>query len=106
MYTLEEVNSVASFMTAYEESFCLLLFNKCQETIVSALNDYCTRWCKRGHVEANALKNWTVKIFKINVCYFTLIRSLDLLSPKPKLSFRYLKRGIQEFHRQLCFGSS
>ena len=26
--------------------------------------------------------------------------ALDLLPPKPKLSFRYLKQGIQEFHRK------
>ena len=26
--------------------------------------------------------------------------TLDLLPPKPKLSFRYLKQGIQEFHRK------
>ena len=32
----------------------------------------------------------------MNVCYFTL----DLLPPKPNLSFRYLKQGIQEFHRK------
>ena len=25
-------------------------FNKCRETIGSALNDFCTRWCKREHV--------------------------------------------------------
>ena len=25
---------------------------------------------------------------------------LDLLPPKPKLSFRYLKQGIQDFHRK------
>ena len=35
----------------------------------------------------------------MNVCYFTLFY-LDLLPPKPKLSFRYLKQGIQEFHRK------
>ena len=40
-------------------------FNKCRETIASALNDYCTRWCKREHVESNALNNWKLKIFKI-----------------------------------------
>ena len=26
--------------------------------------------------------------------------NLDLLPPKPKLSFRYLKQDIQEFHRK------
>ena len=36
-------------------------FNKCRETIASALNDYCTRWCKQEHVESNALNNWKLK---------------------------------------------
>ena len=35
----------------------------------------------------------------MNVFYFSS-NNLDLLPPKPKLSFRYLKRGLQEFHRQ------
>ena len=50
-------------------------FNKCREKIASALNDYCTRWCKREHVESNALNNWKLKILRslMNVCYFTLI---------------------------------
>ena len=75
-------------------------FYKCRETIASALNDYCTRWCKREHVESNALNNWKLKIFKIideRVLFYS--NNLDLLPPKSKLSFRYLKQGIQEFHR-------
>ena len=50
-------------------------FNKCRNTIASDLNDYCTRWCKREHVESNALNNWKLKILRslMNVCYFTLI---------------------------------
>ena len=73
-------------------------FNKCRETIVSALNDYCTCWCD---VESNALNKWKLKIFKIideRVLFYS--NNLDLLPPKPKLSFRYLKQGIQEFHRK------
>ena len=65
----------------------------------SALNDYCTR--KREHVESNALNNWKLKIFKIideRVLFYS--NNLDLLPSKPKLSFRYLKQGIQEFHRK------
>ena len=31
----------------------------------------------------------------MNVCYFTF---LDVLPLKSKLSFRYLKQSIQEFH--------
>ena len=56
------------------------------------------RWCKREHVESNALNKWKLKIFKIideRVLFY-----LDLLPPKPKLSFRYLKQGIQEFQRK------
>ena len=76
-------------------------FNKCRETIASALNDYCTRWCKREHVESNALNNWKLKIFKIideRVLFYC--NNFDLLSPKPQLSVRYLKQGIQEFYRK------
>ena len=40
-------------------------FSKCRETIASALNDYCMRWCKREHVESNALNNSKLKIFEI-----------------------------------------
>ena len=32
----------------------------------------------------------------MNVLFYSNNR--DLLPPKPKLSFRYLKQGIQEFH--------
>ena len=75
-------------------------FYKYRETIASALNDYCTRWCEREHVESNALDNWKLKIFKINdESVLFCSNNLDLLSPKLKLSFRYLKHGIQEFHR-------
>ena len=44
---------------------------------------------------------WTNKIFKIideHVLFYS--NNLDLLPPKPKLSFRYLKQGIQEIHRK------
>ena len=76
-------------------------FNKCRETIASALNDYCTRLGKREHVESNALNNWKLKIFKIideRVLFYS--NNLDLLPPKPNLSFRYLKQDIQEFQRK------
>ena len=76
-------------------------FNKCRETIASSFNDYCARWCKREHVESNALNNWKLKIFKtIDEPVLFYSNNLDLLPPKPKLSFRYLKQGIQEFHRK------
>ena len=60
-------------------------FNKCRETIASALNDYCPRRCKREHVESNALHNWNSKIFKIideRVLFYSY--NLDLLPPLRK----------------------
>ena len=74
-------------------------FTKCREAIAKALNDYCMRWCKRGHVESNALNNWKLNIFQIidkRISFY--LNNLDRLLPKPKFSFRHLKHGMQEFH--------
>ena len=32
--------------------------------------------------------------------------NLDFLPPKPKLSFRYLKQGIQEFYRKYLLATA
>ena len=59
------------------------------------------RWCKREHVESNALNNWKLNIFQIidkRISFY--LNNLDLLPPKPKFSFRQLKQGFQEFHRK------
>ena len=49
------------------------------------------------------MNNWKLKIFKIideRVLFYSNNLDLGLLPPKPKISFRYLKQGIQEFHRK------
>ena len=52
-------------------------------------------------MESNALNNWKLKICQIiDQCISFYSNKLDLLLPKPKFSFRYLKQGIQEFHRK------
>ena len=33
-------------------------FQKCREEIAGSLNEFCNRWCKREHVECDALKDW------------------------------------------------
>ena len=33
-------------------------FLKCREKIAGSLNEFCSRWCKREHVECDALKDW------------------------------------------------
>ena len=76
-------------------------FKNCREEIVSALNDFGNRWCKRKYVEPNALKEWKVSIFKIvdqRIKFYS--QNTNLLPPKPKSTFRHLKQGIQDFHRK------
>ena len=49
----------------------------------------------------NALNSWKLNIFKIidgRISFYC--NNLDLLPPKPKFTFRHLKKGIQEFHRR------
>ena len=66
-----------------------------------SLNDNCTRWCKREHVESNALNNWKLNIIQtIDKRISFYLNNLGLLPPKPKLSFLHLKQGIQEIHRK------
>ena len=55
---------------------------------------------------------YTINVLIVDHCSITFLfprpcrkqlfysNNLDLLPPKPKLSFRYLKQGIQEFHRK------
>ena len=74
-------------------------FSKCRREIAASLNDFSNRWCKRENVEPDALKEWKINIFKIidtRISFYS--RNTHLLPPKPKSSFRHLKRGIQDFH--------
>ena len=76
-------------------------FKSCREEIAGTLQELCNRWCKREHVESNALNSWKLNIFKIidgRISFYC--NNLDLLPPKPKFTFRHLKKGIQEFHRR------
>ena len=78
----------------------------CREEIAEALQEFCNRWCKRAHVESNALNTWSRKlnIFKIidgRISFYC--NNFNLLPAKPKFIFRYLKKAIQEFHRRFVF---
>ena len=71
------------------------------EEIACALNEFGNRWCKREGVEDGALKPWKRSIFTIvdkHIKFYS--QNTNLLPPKPKSSFMYLKQGIQEFHRK------
>ena len=74
-------------------------FQKCREKIAASLNEYCNRWCKREHVECDALKDWKLNIFKIidrRIVFYS--HNTNMLPCQPKISYRYLKSGIEEFH--------
>ena len=72
-----------------------IYFKSCREEIAGALQEFCNRWCKREHVESNALNSWKLNIFKIidgRISFYC--NNLDLLPPKPKFTFRHLKNSI------------
>ena len=78
-----------------------IYFKKCREEIASSLSDVGSRWCKREHVESDALKEWKVNVFNVIDKRINLYsQNTNLLQPKPKSTFRHLKLGIQEFHRK------
>ena len=74
-------------------------FQKCREKIAASLNEFCNRWCKREHIECDALKDWKLNIFQIidrRISFYS--KNTNMLTRKPKISYRYLKSGIEEFH--------
>ena len=76
-------------------------FKSCREEIAGALQEFYNRWCKREHVESNALNSWKLNIFKIIDGRISFCcNNLELLPPKLKFPFRHLKKVIQEFHRR------
>ena len=76
-------------------------FQKCREKIAGTLYEFCNRWCKREPVECDALKDWKLGIFKIiDRRIFFYSQNTNMLPRKPNISYRYLKAGIEEFHRK------
>ena len=76
-------------------------FQKCREKIAASLNEFCNRWCKREHVECDALKDWKSNVFKIidrRIPFYS--QNTNMLPPKPKISYRYQKSGIEKCHRK------
>ena len=52
-------------------------------------------------MECDALKNWKLNIFKIidrRISFYS--QNTNMIPSKPKINYRFLKLGIQEFHRK------
>ena len=76
-------------------------FQKCRQKIAASLNEFCNCWCKREHVQYDALKDWKLNIFKIIdglISFYS--QNTNMIPCKPKISYRYLKSGIEEFYRK------
>ena len=88
-----------SFLKVQNIDFPLILISLNVVESAASFNDFSNRWCKRENVEPDALKEWKINIFKIIDTRFSFYsHNTHILPPKPKSSFRHLKRGIQDFH--------
>ena len=80
------------------KGYMLYVGLSCRQEIAGALQEFCHRWCKRENVESSALNSWKLYIFKIIDGRISIFcNNLDFLPPKPKFTFRHLKKGTQEF---------
>ena len=71
------------------------------QKIVGSLNEFYNRWCKRGHVECDALKDWKLNIIIVidrRISFNS--QNTNMLPRKTKISCRYLKSGIEELYRK------
>lgn len=79
-------------------------FNSCRGQIAEALQDFGIKWCRREHVESNALTDWKKQIFDIIDKRIAFYNSNEhLLPPKPRTTYRYLKKALQDFHSKYVF---
>ena len=82
----------------------LIDFNSCRGRIAESLQEFSIKWCNREHVEHNALSDWKKHILDIidkRISFYS--SNVHLLPPRPRTTFRYLKKSIQEFHSKYAF---
>ena len=82
----------------------LIDFDSCRVQLAEAIEKFSNKWCKREHAEQTALIDWKKKVFEIvdkRIAFYT--SNTHLLPPKPRLSYRHLKKEIQDFHSKFVF---
>ena len=52
------------------------LLKSCHKEIAGALQEFRNRWCKREHVESNALNSWKLNILKLLMVEFHFIATI------------------------------
>ena len=79
-------------------------FDSCRGQIAEALENFSVKWCRREHAELNALSEWKKRIFNIIEKRITFYSSNEhLLPPRPRTSYRHLKKGFQDLHSKYVF---
>ena len=79
-------------------------FDSCRINIAEALQNFCNKWSRREHAELNALSEWKKQVFNIIEKRISFYSSNEhLLPPKPKTSYRHLKKGFQDLHSKFVF---
>ena len=74
-------------------------FKSCCDEIAGAIQEFCSRWCKRENVKYDALNSKKLYIFKIIDGRISFhFAKLYLLPSKPIFTFRHSKKRIHELH--------
>ena len=104
-------------------------FQKCREKIAGSLNEFCSRWCKREHIECDALNDWKLNIFKIivrRISFYSqntspvrvapsvghpthksgVLGSIPGLATYFRFSFRFFKKGSCQLLAKVCARST
>ena len=77
----------------------LIDFDSCRSKIAEAVQNFSVKWCRREHADLIALSEWKKRIFGIIDRRIDFYQSNNhLLPPKPRITFRHLKKAIEEFH--------
>ena len=82
----------------------LIDFDSCRARLAEALQKFSIKWRNREHAEHNTLTDWKKRIFEIvdkRIAFYT--SNTHLLPPKPRFSYRHLKRAFQNFHSNFVF---
>jgi len=79
-------------------------FNSCRVRIAEALQNFSINWCRKEHADLNALSDWKKRIFEIIDKRISFYNSNGhLLPPKPRTSYRHLKKDFQDLHSKYVF---
>jgi hypothetical protein len=82
----------------------LIDFDACRSHIAESIQEFSIKWCRREHADASALSDWKKRIINIIDTRIAFYKSNNhLLPPKPKLTFRYLKKSVSDFHSKFVF---